>query len=230
MAEAARARGLDYLNICDHSRSLQIANGLSIERLLAQLGEIAALNAEYAADGGASFRILSGTECDILADGALDFPDEVLAQLDLVVASIHSAFSLGIAEQTARLVRAAENPYVDILGHPTGRLLLRREGYAIDHEAVIQACAATGTALEVNANPWRLDLDWRWIRRATAAGVPIAIDPDAHSTAELDNVRWGVAVAQKGWLTPDQCLNTWSLDALLAWKQTRVRVATEGGR
>ncbi|NNF58429.1 MAG: DNA polymerase/3'-5' exonuclease PolX [Rhodothermaceae bacterium] len=220
MGDAARAMGLEYLGICDHSRSLQVANGLSIERLMGQVEAIADLNADYAADGGPAFRILSGTECDILSDGALDFPDEVLEQLDIVVASIHSAFQLGIVEQTARLVGAAENPHIDILGHPTGRLLLRREGYAIDHDAVIAACAATGTALELNANPWRLDLDWRWVRRATAAGVLIAINPDAHATSELALVRWGVAVAQKGWLTPEQCLNTKSADDLLAWARS----------
>jgi DNA polymerase (family 10) len=216
MAEAARALGLEYLGVADHSRSLKIANGLSVERLLAQGEEIAALNAAYEAEG-VPFRLFSGTECDVLGDGALDFPDDVLARLDLVVASIHSLFKLGVEEQTARLVRAAENPHVDVLGHPTGRLLLRRDGYAIDHEAVIAACARTGTAIELNANPWRLDLDWRWLHRATDAGVLIAINPDAHATIELANVRWGVAVAQKGWLTPAQCLNTKSAAALTAW-------------
>src|SRR5690606_22195718 len=221
MAEAARALGLDYLGICDHSQSLRIANGLSVERLLAQIDEILDLNTEYA-EQGLAFRVLTGTECDILPDGALDFPDDVLARLDFVVASIHSAFSLGIEEQTARLVAAAHNPHVDVLGHPTGRLLLRREGYAIDHPAVIAACAETGTALELNANPWRLDLDWRWIRPALAAGVPIAINPDAHSTGELANVRWGVAVAQKGGLTAEQCLNAWSLERLMEWRRDRI--------
>lgn len=216
MAEAARALGLEYLGICDHSQSLKIAGGLSVERLLAQVEEIAALNAEYAAEGVA-FRVFSGTECDVLGDGALDYPDDVLARLDLVVASIHSLFKLGMVAQTERLVRAAEHPHVDILGHLTGRLLLRRDGYAVDHDAVIAACARTGTALELNANPWRLDVDWRWLRKATAAGVPIAINPDAHSTGELENVRWGVLVAQKGWLTPAQCLNTRSAEAFAAW-------------
>ena len=216
MAEAARALGLEYIAICDHSQSLRIANGLSVERLMGQLDEIEQLNAEYA-DQGVAFRVLSGTECDILRDGDLDYPDDVLEKLDLVVASIHSLFKLPEAEQTARLVRAAEHPHVDVLGHPTGRLLLRRDGYAIDHEAVIAACARTGTALELNANPWRLDVDWRWLRRATAAGVVIAINPDAHATHELENVRWGVSVAQKGWLTPAQCLNTKSAEALAAW-------------
>jgi DNA polymerase (family 10) len=216
MAEAARALGLEYIAICDHSQSLKIANGLSVERLMAQVEEIERLNAAYERDGVA-FRVFSGTECDVLRDGDLDFPDDVLEKLDFVVASIHSLFKLGIEEQTARLARAAENPHVDVLGHPTGRLLLRRDGYLIDHEAVIEACARTGTALELNANPWRLDLDWRWLRRATAAGVPIAINPDAHSTGELENVRWGVAVAQKGWLTPEQCLNTRSAEALRDW-------------
>ncbi|HLT47864.1 MAG TPA: helix-hairpin-helix domain-containing protein [Rubricoccaceae bacterium] len=226
MAEAARALGLDYIAICDHSQSLKIANGLSVERLMAQVEEIERLNAEYAA-AGVGFRVFSGTECDVLRDGALDYPDDVLERLDFVVASIHSLFKLGVEEQTARLVRAAENPHVDVLGHPTGRLLLRRDGYAIDHEAVIEACARTGTALELNANPWRLDVDWRWLRRATEAGVLVAINPDAHSTGELENVRWGVSVAQKGWLTPEQCLNTRSTEAFAAWLDGRR--TTDGG-
>ncbi|MDX1420961.1 MAG: helix-hairpin-helix domain-containing protein [Rubricoccaceae bacterium] len=226
MAEAARALGLEYLGIADHSQSLKIANGLSVERLEAQLDEIAALNAEYEAEGVA-FRVFSGSECDILREGELDYPDPVLERLDVVVASIHSLFKLPVEEQTARLVRAAEHPHVDILGHLTGRLLLRRDGYAVNHEAVIDACARTGTALELNANPWRLDLDWRWLRRATDAGVPIAINPDAHSTAELENVRWGVSVAQKGWLTAEQCLNTKSAEAFAAWLAHRRR---EGAR
>lgn len=224
MADAARALGLEYLGICDHSQSLKIAHGLEVERLMDQLDEIAALNAAYAEDGGPPFRLLSGSECDLLADGALDYPDEVLERLDVVVASIHSHFRLDEAAQTARLVAAAESPHVDILGHPTGRLLLRRDGYPIDHEAVLAACAATDTAVEINANPWRLDLDWRWVRRALDLGVLLSINPDAHATGELENVRWGVAVAQKGGLTADRCLNAFSADALLDWLHHRTPV------
>jgi DNA polymerase (family 10) len=220
MVEAARERGLEYFALCDHSRSLTIANGLSIERLAAQREEVRAINDEYAAQG-IDFQVLHGTECDILADGSLDFPDEILAELDFVVASIHSRFNLGEEEQTARLLRACENPYVDVMGHVTGRQLLRRSGYAIDHEAVIRACAANGTSIEVNANPYRLDIDWRWVRPALDAGVWISINPDAHSTSELDLVRWGVAVAQKGGLTADRCLNTMSLEAFRGWLAER---------
>lgn len=224
MAEAARARGLEYFGLCDHSRSLQVANGLSVERLLAQIAEVRALNAEYAA-GGVPFRVFAGTECDVLADGQMDFPDEVLARLDLVVASVHTRFDMTEAEATARVVRAVENPYVDILGHPTARLLLRREGYPLDHRAVLDACAATGTAVELNANPWRLDVDWRWLRYAAERGVLVSINPDAHHADELDNVAWGVRVAQKGWLTPEGTLNALPADALAGWLAARRRRA-----
>jgi DNA polymerase (family X) len=221
MADAARLMGLTYLGICDHSRSLVIANGLPVERLYAQLDEIRRLNTEFEAGKGPRFRVFSGTESDILPDGSLDYPDDVLASLDVVVASVHSGFNMTIEEATHRVIRAVESPHTTILGHPTGRLLLGREGYPLDHEQVIRACAANGVAIEVNANPYRLDLDWRWIRLATGLGVPIAINPDAHSTEELRNVFWGVEVARKGWLTADQCLNAMPLDAFEHWLSTR---------
>ncbi len=220
MAEAARSRGLEYFALCDHSRSLAIANGLSIERLRSQLEEIRKLNDAYQAEGVA-FRILSGTECDILGEGQLDFPDDVLAELDFVVASVHSRFNMTETQATDRLLNAVRNPYVDVMGHLSGRMLLRRPGYPVDHAAVIAACAETGTALEVNANPYRLDMDWRYVRPALDAGVWIAINPDAHSTSELDLVRWGVAVAQKGGLTADRCINTMGLDDLRGWLEAR---------
>ena len=221
MAEAARARGHSYFGICDHSRSLTVAHGMPIPRVRRQREEIARLNARYAEDGGAPFRIFAGIESDILADGSLDYPDEILASFDLVVASIHSGFHMTEAEATARLVRAVENPFTTILGHPTGRLLLAREGYPIDHEAVIEACAEHGVAIELNANPYRLDLDWRWIRFATGRGVLISINPDAHATEQLDLVRWGVATGRKGFLTADQCLNARPLEAFTAWLDDR---------
>ncbi len=221
MTGAARAMGLEYFGVCDHSRSLQVAHGLPIEKLMEQLDAIAKLNDEYANDGGPPFRIFSGTECDVLADGSMDYPDDVLEKLDVVVASIHTNFGLPEAKQTERMLNAAMNPHVDILGHLTGRLLLKRDGYPINHEAVISACAENNTCIEVNANPWRLDLDWRWIRRATDAGIPIAINPDAHSMEQLKLVRWGVMVAQKGWLTAEQCLNCKSADDLAAWLHGR---------
>ncbi|MEM6645331.1 MAG: PHP domain-containing protein [Bacteroidota bacterium] len=226
MADAARAMGYEYFGICDHSRSLTVANGLSVERVAEQQQEIAALNERYASDGGPPFRIFSGIESDILADGSLDYPDEVLASFDFVVASVHSRFNMTAEQATARLITAIENPYTSILGHPTGRLLLSREGYPIDHARIIEACAANDVALELNANPYRLDLDWRWIRHATSAGCLIAINPDAHSIEQLKLIRWGVEVARKGWLTAAQCLNAKTASAFADWLRARSKSAT----
>ncbi len=213
MIDAAYARGYSYYGVCDHSRSLVIANGLSIERVHEQQKEIRELNKAY----GNDFRIFSGTECDILADGSLDYPDDVLAAFDLVVAAIHTRFEMSEKEATERLIRAIENPYTMILAHPTGRLLLRRKGYPIHHEKIIDACAANGVALELNANPFRFDLDWRWIRHATDRGVLISINPDAHAIDQLDYMKPGISIARKGWLTPEQCLNAKSLDEFSSW-------------
>lgn len=221
MAEAAHDLGLSYFGICDHSQSLTVAGGLSVEEIRAQQEEIQALNDEFASDEGGTFRIFSGIESDILPDGSLDYDDAVLETFDLVVASIHSRFNMSEAEATERLIRAVENPFTTILGHPTGRLLLSREGYPINHERVIDACAAHDVAIELNANPYRLDLDWRWIRYATGQDVLISINPDAHSVDELRNMRWGVTVARKGWLTPEQCLNAKSLDEFSDWLNAR---------
>ena len=224
MADRARAMGLSYFGICDHSRSLKIANGMPIERVQEQQEEIRRLNDDYARDGGPPFRIFSGIESDILADGALDYPDDVLASFDFVVASVHTRFNMTEAEATERVVRAVSNPFTTILGHPTGRLLLAREGYPLDHQAVIAACAEHGVAIECNANPYRLDLDWRWIREATRQGVLISINPDAHAMDDLPYTRWGVAVARKGWLTAEQCLNAKSLEAFAEWLAARQTV------
>ncbi len=213
MTETAKSLGYSYYGVCDHSRSLAIANGLSIDRVREQQEEIRRINDA----NPPSFRIFSGTESDILNDGSLDYPDEVLASFDFVVASVHTRFNMTREEATTRIIRAVENPYTSILGHVTGRLLLRREGYPVDHEKVIEACAANQVAIEINANPRRLDLDWRWVRAATDRGVLISINPDAHSIDELDFMRWGVAVARKGWLTADQCLNAKPLDAFTEW-------------
>jgi len=213
MAEAARALGFSYFGICDHSQSLQIAGGLSPDEVWQQHDEVQALNNEM----GDGFRIFHGIESDILKDGSLDYEDDVLALFDLIVASVHTGFSMTEAEATDRVVAAVENPHTRILGHPTGRLLLSREGYPLNHERVIEACAAHDVALELNANPYRLDLDWRWVRRATDAGVLLSINPDAHATAELEYVQWGVRVGRKGWLTPAQCLNAKSLADFQAW-------------
>lgn len=216
MCDAARDRGLHYFGVCDHSRSLQIAHGLSIDDLLAQVQAVRQLNEDYASEG-VDFRVFSGSEVDILADGSMDYPDEVLAQLDVVVASVHTGFRMTEDEATARIVRAVSNPHVRVLGHPTGRLLLRREGYPLDHEAVLDACAAHGVAVELNANPWRLDVDWRYVRAATDRGVLVSINPDAHSVDGLDDTRWGVASAQKGALTAAQALTAKPAEAFAAW-------------
>jgi DNA polymerase (family X) len=217
MAEATRSRGLSYFGICDHSRSLVIANGMPIERALKQREEVERLNASFAANGSEPFRVFWGIESDILSDGSLDYPEDVLAKFDLIVASVHQGFNMTEKEATERLIAAVRNPFTTILGHMTGRLLLSREGYPVDHAAVIDACAEEGVAIELNANPHRLDMDWRWIRYATDRGVLIAINPDAHLIAELDLVEFGVAVARKGWLTAAQCLNALDLPAFEAW-------------
>ena len=227
MAEAARERGLGYFGVCDHSRSLQIAHGLSVEQLAAQREEVDALNAEYV-ERGLDFRVFAGSEVDILADGALDYPDDVLAGLDLVVASVHTGFRMSVDEATARIVAAVSNPYVDVLGHPTGRLLLRREGYPIDVEAVLDACAEHAVAVELNANPWRLDLDWRSLQAATERGVMVSINPDAHATEGLDDTTWGVAAAQKGGLTAGHSLTSKTAPELADWLVAR-RPPTAGG-
>ena len=223
MVEAARSIGYSYYAACDHSQSLAIANGMPVDRLQKQQAEIRALNEEFQSDGGPPFRIFSGIESDILIDGSLDYPDDVLATFDIVVASVHSRFNMTVDEATRRIIRAVENPFTTILGHPTGRLLLRREGYPIDHEKIIAACAANGVVMEINANPRRLDLDWRWVRHATDRGVILSINPDAHSIDELYYMRWGVAVARKGWLQAEQCLNAMPLDAFSAWIGERRR-------
>jgi len=200
MAAAAAELGWSLLGIADHSQAAAYAHGLDAERLRAQGEAIGALNA-----GGGAPLLLRGTEADILPDGALDLPDGV--PLDFVVASVHSAFRQGAEAQTARLVRAVSRGRGTILGHPTGRLLLAREGYPVDLEAVLQAARASGAAVEINAHPFRLDLDWRWVRRAVALGVPLSIGPDAHDTAGLADVRWGLGIARKGWATAADVLN-----------------------
>ncbi len=200
MAEAAAALGWSLLGIADHSQVAAYAHGLDGGRLRAQGEAIAAHNA----GGGRPF-LLCGLEADVLVDGSLDLPGDV--PLDFVVASVHSSFQHGIETQTARLVRALSRGPGTILGHPTGRLLLARPGYPVDLEAVLQAAAASGAAVEINAHPFRLDLDWRWVRRAVALGVPISIGPDAHEPAGLADVRWGLAIARKGWATAKDVLN-----------------------
>lgn len=203
MARAAQELGWEYLGIGDHSRSLTVANGLTPDRVRAQWAEIDTLNKRLK-----RLRILKGTECDILLDGSLDFDDDVLAGFDYVVVSVHSHFRLGVEEQTARVCTALSHPAVTMLGHSTGRLLLRREGYQLDTERVLQTAAKYGKMIEINAQPDRLDLDWTQVKRAKALGVTIVINPDAHSTGELPYVRYGVNVARRGWLTAGDVFNT----------------------
>ena len=202
MASAAAGLGYGYIGICDHSKAAAYANGLTEDRVRAQWEEIDSVNAELQ-----DVRVLKGIEVDILGDGRLDFEDEFLAQFDVVVASVHSRFGMTEAEATERIVRAVQNPHVHILGHPTGRLLLSREGYPLDHRAVIDAAAEANTAIELNANPRRLDMDWRHIGYAREKGVKIAINTDAHSVEGLDQMKYGLGVGRKGGLTPSDVLN-----------------------
>jgi DNA polymerase (family 10) len=202
MADAAQELGLQYLGIADHSRSSIQAHGLDEAKLRVQMAAIRKLNKTY--DG---FRLFAGVECDILRNGALDFSDELLGELDYAVASVHSVFNLPEAEMTKRIIRAIENPFITMLGHPTGRLLLKREPYAVDIPAVLDAAAATRTWIEINAAPKRLDLDWRWWRLAKEKGVKCVINPDAHRTERLQDLWFGVGVARKGWLTKDDVMN-----------------------
>src|SRR5881392_4402377 len=202
MAEAAQALGFEYLGIADHSRSQIQAHGLDEKKLLAQVGVIRKLNRKF--DG---FRLFAGVECDILRDGSLDFEDKVLSELDYVVASIHSVFNLREPDMTRRVIRAMENPFVTMLAHPTGRLLLKREPYQIDIPAILEAAARTGTWIELNAAPKRLDLDWRWWPMAKEKGVKCVINPDAHRTERLQDLWFGIGIARKGWLTKDDVIN-----------------------
>lgn len=215
MARGAHARGYGYLVICDHSHAAAYAGGLTVQRVRAQHRAVDELNERLAGelDG---FRVLKGIESDILVDGSLDYDEDVLASFQVVVGSVHSGFHLDQAAQTARVLRALESPWLDILGHPTGRLLLEREGLKLDMAAVVDAAAARGVVLEVNANPRRLDLDWRWIPRALSAGALLAVDPDAHSVKGLDHVRYGLGTARKGGAGPERVVNCLEAGALLA--------------
>lgn len=217
MAAAARELGLEYLGIADHSKASFQAHGLDDKRLALQVARIRELSDD-------SLHLFAGTECDILKDGTLDFPDDVLASLDYVVASVHSSFTLSESEMTKRLIRAISNPYVTMLGHLTGRLLLTREPYRVNIPAVIEAAADTGTIIELNANPRRLDMDWRWWPLAKEKGVKCSINPDAHTTAGLQDLIFGIGTARKGWLTKNDIINTLPLariEPVLAAKRNR---------
>lgn len=216
MATWLRDHGYEYLGICDHSQAAHYANGLSVERVRQQHQEIDKLNAELV-----PFRIFKGIESDILSDGALDYPPDVLASFDFIVASIHSNLKMDEQKATNRLLRAIENPYCTMLGHPTGRLLLRRQGYPINYKAVIDACAKCQVIIEINANPWRLDLDWRWVRYALDQGVQLSINPDAHHTDGYADMRYGVLMGRKGHLTKEMTFNAKSVEEVAAYFATR---------
>jgi DNA polymerase (family 10) len=210
VAAAARERGWAYVGIADHSKSAAYAGGLTEERVREQQEEIDALNRKVK-----GVRLLKGTEVDILPDGSLDYPDAVLAAFDFVVASVHSRFTMPEKEMTARICRALQNPHVNVLGHPTGRLLLSREAYPVDLEEVIRVAAKHRVAVELNSHPQRLDIDWREIRHVKSYGGRVSINPDAHNIAGMDDMAFGVGIARKGWLGADDVINTLALERLL---------------
>ena len=224
MAKAARERGYQYFGVTDHSQTAHYAGGLTVEEIDLQHAQIERLNKRTAG----KFRIFKGIEFDILPDGSLDYPDEVLRRFDFIVASVHGQFRMDRAAQTERIVRAVRNPFVTILGHMTGRQLLRRPGYEVDVEKILKACAKHGVAVEINSNPWRLDLDWRWYQRGLELGCMFSIDPDAHSTSEIDHVRWGVSLARKGGVPPERILNSLRLKDFAAWLDGRQRASAPG--
>ncbi|GAB4333437.1 MAG: helix-hairpin-helix domain-containing protein [Flammeovirgaceae bacterium] len=212
MAVHCKELGYEYLGITDHSQTAFYANGLNVESIKKQHAEIESLNQKLA-----PFKIFKGIESDILADGSLDYPEEILASFDFIVASIHFGLKMSQEKATERLIKAISNPYTTILGHPTGRLLLKREGYPIDHKAVIDACAQHRVAIEINGNPYRLDLDWRWVRYALEKGVMISLNPDAHEKDAYDDMRYALLVGRKAGLTKEMTLNHKNCDEINAY-------------
>ncbi|KQS30788.1 DNA polymerase/3'-5' exonuclease PolX [Dyadobacter sp. Leaf189] len=222
MAVHCRDLGFEYLGIADHSQTAVYAQGLSIEQVISQHQEIEKLNARFAAENPAKpFKILKGIESDILGDGSLDYPTDILASFDYIVASVHSNLTMSQEKATTRLLKAIENPYTTILGHPTGRLLLSREGYPIDHKVIIDACAANQVVIEINASPWRLDIDWRWISYCMEKGVLLSINPDAHAMEGYQDMHYGVANARKGGLTKDMTFNAFDLGKMEEYLRKR---------
>lgn len=217
MAEEAKKRGRKYIVITDHSRSLGIANGLSIERLLEQQQEVRRVNDEM----NGEIIVMHGTEMDIKADGTMDFPDEILAQLDFVIASLHVSLNQPREQITQRLINAINNPHVDMIGHPTARYVPDREPVDLDMDAVFDAAVKTGIALEINANPRRLDLDGQYARRAAALGIPLAINTDSHSPAMMDDLPYGVVNARRGWVEAQHVINAWDYDTFAGWLKKR---------
>lgn len=217
--EVCRRRGWQYVAICDHTKAAGYAKGLDEKRVKEQHKEIDQLNKKYAKDG---IYIIKGTEVDILPDGSLDFDDNVLASFELVIASVHSKFNMTEKEMTQRILKALKNKYVNMLGHPTGRLLLAREGYPVNLEEVLDFCAKEGIIVELNAHPYRLDLDWHYIKKAIDMGIMISINPDSHSVLDVEHVRYGIGIARKGWATAKNILNCYPLkDVLQLLKRRR---------
>ncbi|MEW5747103.1 MAG: DNA polymerase/3'-5' exonuclease PolX [Nitrospirota bacterium] len=214
VVEAARKHGYSYIAITDHSRSLAVAHGLTVERLREQGEELDALNKKLK-----GFRVLKGTEVDIRSNGSIDFPDEALKELDIVVASVHSGFKQSRDQLTSRIVAAMRNPYVSIIGHPTGRLIGERDAYELDMDTLFAAAAETGTALEINASPFRLDLTDRYVRKAKERGIPLVISTDTHVTNQFDFMSYGVSIARRGWLEKGDVLN--ALDARTLLKRLK---------
>jgi DNA polymerase (family 10) len=216
MAEYCKELGYEYLGICDHSQSAFYADGLKPDDVYEQHLEIVELNKKLA-----PFKIFKGIESDILNDGSLDYSEDILKTFDFIVASVHSNLKMNEEKATVRLITAIENPYTTILGHPTGRLLLSRPGYPIDHKKVIDACAANGVVIELNAHPYRLDIDWRWISYCLEKGVKISINPDAHEKQGYHDMYFGTCVARKGMLTKEMCFNTLSREEIETYFSTR---------
>lgn len=215
MVSAAAKLNFTHSVVCDHSRSAAYAGGLTEYKIELQKAEVAALQEK-------GFKIFRGIESDILRNGELDYPEEILREFALIVASVHSATSLDEGEMTARMIKAVENPYTDILAHPTGRILLKRDAYAVDIKKVIDACAANGVAIEINANPKRLDLDWRHIEYARNKGTLFAINPDAHDTTQIEYIKYGVMIARKGGLTPEEVINCYDFNAFKKFANRKV--------
>ncbi len=220
MADACKDLGHQYVGITDHSVSAFYAKGLEVERVLKQQKEIDELNAGY----GDSFKIFKGMESDILNDGSLDYEEDILKTFDFIIASVHSNLKMDLDKATDRIIKAVENPYTTMLGHPTGRLLASRAGYPIDHQKIIDACAANGVTIEINASPWRLDIDWTWVPYCIEKGVMLSINPDAHDIRGYDDMQFGVLAGRKGGLTAEMTVNTRSrkeLEKLFSKKKTK---------
>jgi DNA polymerase (family 10) len=213
MAEAARARGLTHIVITDHSYSLGVTRGLTVERLLAQREEIRQVDAEM----GPDFRVFQGVEMEIRTDGQMDYPDDVLAELDVVIASLHTGLRQERSQVTARLLNAIRNPHVDIIGHPRGQLIPDREPADLDMDAIFAAAAETGTVLEINANPHRLDLDDAHAQRAIELGIKLSINTDSHSAGEFENLPFGIVTARRGWVKAEDVINTWTTEQFIDW-------------